>query len=149
MKICSKGHSYDSARCKICKNAYDKAYQKANLHKYSAYSKKWESKNNQKHKEDMQAWKKANPDKCNAGNARYRAAKLKATPPWLTQVHWVQINEFYSLAKELQWLSDPNDPLQVDHIIPLQGENVSGLHVPWNLQILPKSKNSGKRNRIR
>jgi len=37
---------------------------------------------------------------------------------------------------------------EVDHIIPIKGKNVSGLHVPWNLQILTKSKNAKKRNRV-
>jgi hypothetical protein len=49
------------------------------------------------------------------------------------------------LAKELQWLSE--DKLQVDHEIPLQGENISGLHVPWNLQVIPASKNQSKGNK--
>ena len=36
---------------------------------------------------------------------------------------------------------------QVDHIIPLQGKNVSGLHVPENLQVIERSMNSKKRNK--
>jgi len=91
-------------------------------------------------------YQKNNPGKVNANTANHRAAKLQATPPWITKEQKKEIQGFYILAKELQWLSE--EPLQVDHIIPLQGENVSGLHVPWNLQILPRPLNASKNNKL-
>lgn len=103
-------------------------------------------KNNlEKSKKDCSQWKKDNPDKVNSINTRRYAKKLNAIPPWLTKEQYKEIQEFYTLAKELQWLSE--ESLEVDHIIPLQGKNVSGLHVPWNLQILPKSINIKKSNK--
>jgi len=88
------------------------------------------------------------PDKVAAKAAKRRASKYNATPKWLTKEQLLEIKEFYTLCKDLQWLSDFNDPLQVDHIVPLQGENICGLHVPWNLQILPRSLNIKKGNKI-
>lgn len=89
-----------------------------------------------------------NPAKQVAKMAKYRATKLQRTPAWLTKAQWAEIEEFYILTKELQWLSDHTDPLEVDHIVPLKGKTVSGLHVPWNLQILTRSFNARKRNKL-
>jgi len=82
----------------------------------------------------------------NFHSTQYRAAKLQRMPSWLTNAQLTEIGAFYALAQELQILN--NAPFEVDHIIPLQGENVSGLHVPWNLQILPQDLNRSKGNRL-
>lgn len=93
-------------------------------------------------------YKKNNPDKVSFYESRRRATKLQAQPKWLSKDQQNEIKAIYKLRDELQWLNDPSDPLTVDHIIPLQGELVSGLHVLWNLQILPRSKNCSKSNKF-
>lgn len=123
-----------------------KAWRKNNLEKEKAIAKKSRIKHKERRYADNKKWQKNNPDKCNALNAKRHAAKLQRTPPWLTKKQYKEIEEFYVLAKELQWLSE--EPLQVDHIVPLQGKKVSGLHVPWNLQILPRSINYSKHNKF-
>ena len=77
-------------------------------------------------------------------DAKRRASKLNATPEWLTKEHHEQIKLVYAHAKECELLT--GDKYHVDHIIPLQGKNVSGLHVPWNLQVLPADINIKKSN---
>jgi 5-methylcytosine-specific restriction endonuclease McrA len=92
------------------------------------------------------AWKLNNPGKKTAHVAKRQATKIQATPKWLSKQQLLEIREFYIIAKELQWLSE--EPLQVDHIMPLRGKDSCGLHVPWNLQILPRNINIRKGNRV-
>ena len=92
------------------------------------------------------SWCEANPGICNALRAKRHAAKLQATPPWLTTEQLKQITQFYIEARRLFELDGVRR--HVDHIYPLQGKTCSGLHVPWNLQILTKTENLKKRNKL-
>jgi len=112
--------------------------------KIRARTSRWKSEHKKEVAIQKLNWRLANPGKYAAYCAKRRAKKLKATPLCLNEEYHRQNEEFYIVAHELQWLSE--ESLHVDHIIPLQGENVSGLHVPWNLQILPKSLNGSKGN---
>ena len=71
----------------------------------------------------------------NYKNALYRANKLDATPCW------VDIEEIKKI-----YANCPDD-YEVDHIVPLKGKNVRGLHVPWNLQYLTIKENRKKYNK--
>jgi hypothetical protein len=83
---------------------------------------------------------------CNALLAKRRARKLEATPSWLSKQHFEAIKEFYKEAKRLEDLF--GELYHVDHIVPLQGAHVCGLHVPWNLQVLTASENCSKSNKL-
>lgn len=72
-------------------------------------------------------------------------AKIRRVPPWLTADHKRQIEAIYREAQHLTKISGVQ--MHVDHIVPLQGKTVSGLHVPWNLQILSKDENLTKNNK--
>ena len=74
-----------------------------------------------------------NPIKYRAAVSSRRAHLRQATPPWVSAR---ELEAVYILAGLLG--------LTVDHIIPIRGKVVCGLHVPWNMQLLPVSENSRK-----
>jgi 5-methylcytosine-specific restriction endonuclease McrA len=94
----------------------------------------------------QEIWRKENKDRSDAIKAKYRASKFKASPSWLSDTHKEQIEVLYLLRDFLSEIT--NKSYHVDHIIPLQGKEVSGLHVPWNLQILEASENIRKKNKL-
>jgi len=89
-------------------------------------------------------WKKTNPYKVNAYNTKRKKHVKLRTPKWLTDVDFERIKTQYRLAEILTKLH--NETWHVDHIIPLQGKMVSGLHVPSNLQVIKGSENCSKQN---
>ena len=154
--------------------AKDVAYKKANREKCAAAIVAWSKVNPEKVKEyarrtkvknkikilaanklyvknnpevrraSTRAWRQKNKPYSCAQSVKRHAAKLHRTPSWLTtDDHWF-IGEIYELAAlrtkmfGFAW--------HVDHIIPLQGKNVSGLHVPLNLRVIPGAENVRKSN---
>lgn len=91
-------------------------------------------------KNNAKKWREQNRGAYNALMAKRRASKINATPKWLSIEQLDQIKKMYVEAK--------NRKMVVDHIIPLQGKNVCGLHVPWNLQLLSAEDNLRKSNKV-
>lgn len=127
-------------------NAGNKVWRENNPEKAAAAIAAWNKNNPGRKKANYEAWIRDNPDKVNALAAKYKAAKIQRTPSWLTDEHDKKTEFTYTLVKYLQQFSEEN--LHVDHVIPLQGKNVSGLHVHWNLQILTESENTSKGNKF-
>lgn len=76
---------------------------------------------------------------CDRINSSERKLALKVrTPAWADMN---KISEIYRISEQL------GPEYTVDHIIPLRGEKVSGLHVPENLAIVTTSENFSKQNR--
>ncbi len=71
---------------------------------------------------------------------------IDRTPAWLTPGDIEAIDEMYELAQFCTEESTDSTKYVVDHIIPLNGKLVSGLHVPSNLQVITAEANSRKRN---
>lgn len=90
-------------------------------------------------------WRQENPHKVRAQVAKRRCDKLERTPPWLTREDFQTMEFFYFMARALT--ENTGVPHHVDHVFPLRGKYVSGLHVPGNLQILTATENMQKKNR--
>jgi hypothetical protein len=82
----------------------------------------------------------------NAAVARRKAARLQRTPIWLTEFDKLKIQCIYAVAAMLT--RHNGEPWHVDHIIPLQGKIVSGLHVPSNLRVMRGVENIRKYNKF-
>lgn len=166
---CKFGHiakrQVSNRGCVICLKTKSIRWSKENPERSTEIRKSWDERNKQKTNLRMQEYRKNNPEKyktaikkwriknstkygvymAKAANDR-RSSKLKRTPCWLSDDdHWM-MSEAYSLSAlrtklfGFEW--------HVDHIVPLQGKEVSGLHVPWNLQVIPGVENRTKSNKF-
>jgi hypothetical protein len=169
MKVCKKCSQTlpkncfypNRATCKTCFFSQVKEYQtKVAPDKRRAYQKKSSQRDYQENKdlilERNHKWRDQNKEWVAAYNKQYRElypdvlafqarlyeqVKKQACPVWAKQD---KIREIY---KQARFLTKKTGVLYtVDHIIPLRGKTVCGLHVENNLQILTKSENSRKRN---
>lgn len=131
--------------CKSCKKKQGEAWFQENKARRSKTNGAWYKRNKAEKAKKAKVWQKSNKHKVNAISAKYRSAKLQRTPKWLTEEQEAAIEMFYLQAKDCEAVS--GQMYHVDHIVPLQGENVSGLHVPWNLQVLPSDVNITKSNK--
>jgi hypothetical protein len=147
--------------CKPCVSAYNKAYREAHAATIAAQKAEWKQANKERVAAKDKAYAEANPDKkikarkkwlannpgkdtaAKALNAQKRKQRI---PTWLSdEDKWV-VEQAYELAAlrtkmfGFKW--------HVDHIIPLNGKNVSGLHVPTNLQVVPWVENLKKHNKF-
>jgi hypothetical protein len=124
--------------------ARDKIYKQQNKESISISRKIRYDNNRETEIKKARDWQRLNSDKVNNTQAKRRASKIKATPKWLTANDFLKIADFYNKAKQLE--QDTGIKHHVDHIVPLKGTTVCGLHVPWNLQILTASINISKSN---
>jgi hypothetical protein len=102
------------------------------------------SKNREKFALYQKSWRLLNPDKTSASSRMRDTKRIQRVPLWLSETQKKEIENFYWLAKDLKKVTGEN--YHVDHIVPLLGKSVCGLHVPWNLQVLPADINMKKSN---
>jgi 5-methylcytosine-specific restriction endonuclease McrA len=97
-------------------------------------------------REYRNAWKAANKTQVLADNKVRRRKHRDATPPWLTRKQKSEIRQLYQIA--ITMTQTTGEQYVVDHIVPLRGEEVCGLHVPWNLRVITQEQNLKKSNKL-
>ena len=140
-----------ASECKECKRKQDKEYSKKNAARIRQRASDWYYNNRSKEefikvsKQRLKDWRSRNLDKHAAKENKRRALKLRAMPKWLSEEQLKAITTEYALSK---WCSEVmGTKYHVDHIVPLKGKQVCGLHVPWNLRVIPAKENIIKGNR--
>jgi hypothetical protein len=97
-------------------------------------------------REYRNAWKANNKTQVLADNKVRRRKHREATPPWLTRKQKSEIRQLYQIA--ITMTQTTGEQYVVDHIVPLRGESVCGLHVPWNLRVITQEENLAKSNKL-
>lgn len=114
--------------------------------KARAYRERYYFENREKAVQTIQRWRAENPRKVRELSARRKASVKRATPIWFSEFDRFVVEEAYHLAvlrKEATGVS-----WELDHIVPLSGRTVCGLHVAGNFQLLPKPINNWKRHKF-
>lgn len=88
-------------------------------------------------------WQKNHPAKKYESSMARHTKKLQRTPSWLNDGHRLEIESIYKYCSALR---SCGLDYHVDHIVPLRGKTVSGLHAPWNLQVIHATENLQKGN---
>ena len=120
---------------------YEKAYREKNRDQRIERCRSWRERNPEKQTAAERRYVESNRGKVNAKNMRRHAAKILRT------VGWADLDAIDGIYERAVALTEQTGVKHhVDHIIPMQGEKVSGLHVETNLQILTQAANCSKGN---
>lgn len=160
-------------KCKLCLSRERVArWEEAHPGRKNQLSNEWTARNREKSRQIKAEWQKRNPEKGAEKALRWyrenkerahelrRANYLKNRDREIQRVvdrnkrlrtpSWADRDAIAAIYKEARRMTrETGTRYHVDHIVPIQGENVCGFHIDYNLQILTEFENISKSNRIK
>lgn len=144
---CKLGHGTEryvsSGGCVVCHALRTRKWLSENPEKWSGLFSKWRERNVERDRARCLTWQKQNPERARAGIAKRKATLLSRIPAWANAD---DIAAVYAEAGRISRESGVRH--EVDHIVPLQGRLVCGLHVAENLRVITAEENRRKGNRL-
>lgn len=131
--------------CKVCLKTHP-----ATVEWFGYRGDRWETSCRMCVRKRVAKWRASNKERSAIASyarcAKRYADKRQRTPKWLSAEQKRAVFDIYARCKQLNEVFGPRQ-FAIDHIVPLCGKNVSGLHVPWNLQIIHRRENEKKHNK--
>jgi len=144
---CVHGHTakrrVKDRKCTECEKIYHAQFRSENAERVAALKKVSYERTREAHLAQKKVYRQANKGKIAFLNAM-RKKRIKLRTP-----AWADVGKIKSYYEVCSFFNEVNGYVKyhVDHIVPLQGTHVSGLHVHNNLQVIPSAENIGKKNR--
>jgi hypothetical protein len=148
-KPCVHGHisnrSVTTRICMECDRLGKKLLRETKTEEVRARKRQSYADHRQKALDQKRTYRQNNKGKIIALATQRKQRVRQRTPKWLVKDDFWLIKETYELAAlrtkmfGVSW--------HVDHVIPLQGKTVTGLHVPTNLQVILGKENISKKNK--
>lgn len=119
--------------------ASQKRYYEANRKKCLAACSKWVKENREAYLERRRRYYANNSAK-DIERVRRRRGRIKQALSFMNQAEQAEVQGMYDFCRMFKGF-------EVDHVIPLNGKTVSGLHVLSNLRVVPMLENRSKSNK--
>lgn len=144
--LARKAKNRSDAKFKAAELVYKKQYRERTVAERAAYMAQWREANRERINQYGREYRGQRKEHYNFLCQKRKIDLMNRTPKWLTDDDIWLMEQAYELAGLRQQTTGIE--WHVDHILPLRGKKVSGLHVPINLRVIPRAENQRKTNKF-